>query len=135
MEGCWVKGNEIALILTALGSLLTGLAMSLRGLRTDKQKAKRDESSDLLAGYTSMITALRQDLETARDNHTEETDRLHRQYGEEIAMRQKLCDQDRAIWENERRRLEERIETLEAQVVALMNRPIGTRTRKTDRET
>lgn len=122
----------IAAILVAGGTFITGLILALRGVSGDKFQRKVTESAALLSGYTEMVKNLRAEVAAIRDQHAADMERQQRQHDADLATQQQLHDAERMRWMAERVRLEERIETQEAQIAAFLLRPKSSRERKSD---
>ena len=127
-----MSGEAIAAILVAAGTFLSGLILAIRGLSGDRFNRKVTESAALLTGYTEMVANLRKEIKEIREDNTHEIERLQRQHKVEIENLTFMQNQERERWDGERNRLEERIDTLEAQVAAVLFRPSGSRERADD---
>lgn len=127
-----MTGTEISAIIVGLGTFVGAVALALRGITGDRFQRKVTESASLLSGYTEMVKNLRAEIADIRQDNDSEIQRLQQQHQRELEQQNLLHEQERQRWNAERNRLEERLETLEAQVVALMNRPKSLRERKSD---
>lgn len=126
--------NATVLLLGALGTLLTTLAVAYRGVTGDRFRRKVDESARILSGYVEQIKTLRAEADSRAAAAALEVDRLVRQHREEIADLERRHDAERQRWHQDRDRLEERIDELEAKVAALLYRPASSRSRAEDRK-
>jgi uncharacterized protein YukE len=127
-----VDGTTIAAVLTALGAFIGAVVLAYRGLSGDRFARKVSESAALLTGYTEMVKNLRTEIDQMRQSHAADMGRMLKNHVLEINSINENCDKDRARWDRERLRLEERIETLEAQVYAVLHRPPGAQDRQGD---
>lgn len=115
----------VAVVLVAVGTFVSGLVLAYRGLSGDRFTRKATEGASLLAGYGEMVKNLRTEM-TARDAaHTAEIDRQQRQHRTELDSLALLHKEERERWAEDRARMNERIELLEAQVAAFLLRPGG----------
>lgn len=122
----------IAALLVAITTFLGGLIAAYRSLSGDKFDRKVKESTALLTGYTEMVSNLRREIDAMRTAYAEDTAHRQRQHQNEIQGLAILHKEERDRWSQERERLEDRIEVLEAQVAAVIFRPEGAKTRNDD---
>lgn len=122
----------IAAILAAATTFIGGVILAIRGVTGDRFQRKVTESAALLTGYTEMVKNLRQEISDIRADNEKEQDRKERHHKVELENLIFLHDEERKRWIEERDRMNERIETLEAQVAALLYRPDDARTRSDD---
>lgn len=129
-----MDASQIASLAAALTGLLAGGVAAYRAITGDRFKRKVDQAAGILTNYTDQIDKLRDEMEADREAHTKEIERMQRQHQAEIDRIQNLHDSERARWDADRRRQDERLAQLEAQVTALMFRVPTSKDRKTDRE-
>lgn len=110
-----------ALLAGGAGAVTAAVA-AVRGLRSDAFQRRVDERTGLLKEYDQIIAQLRTDMADLRAAHSAEIDRVNRHHRAELENTAFLLDQMQADWQRERQQLREEIETLKAQVVALMSR-------------
>ena len=127
-----MSGEGIAAILVGLGTFLSGLVLAWRGLSGDRFQRKVTESAALLTGYTEMVANLRTEIREVREANALEVDRQQRHHRSELETVNLLHSEDRRRWDLDRDRLVERIDALEEQVAALLDRPTGSRDRADD---
>ena len=120
-----MTGEGIAAIVVAAGGFIGAVVLAFRGLSGDRFSRKVSESAALLSGYTEMVKNLRTEIDEMRKSHSDDMGRMLKNHVLEIESINDNCDKDRARWDAERERLEERIETLEAQVYALLHQVKG----------
>lgn len=127
-----MSSEAIVAILAAGGTFITGLILALRGVSGDRFNRKVTESAALLTGYTEMVANLRKEIKDIREDNASEIERIQRQHQVELENIRFLHNEDRKRWESERDHMAGRIETLEAQVAAVLFRPQTSRGRKDD---
>lgn len=115
-----MTGTEWAAMMTAAGAFIGAVILAVRGVTGDRFQRKVTESAALLSGYTEQVKNLRGELEAARVAHDAEVRRIQERHQREIDHLNAQHTQVETRWDEERQRLEDRIETLEAQVAALL---------------
>lgn len=106
-----MSGESIAQIIIGIGTVIASLYGAIRLARSDKVKSASDNAAVLLSGW-----------EALKNSTTEEMERVKKSCAEEIAKMKADHDKDREDWDRDRVAMQDRIETLEAKVVALLAR-------------
>lgn len=127
-----LTSEQIIAVLGALGAFIGVVFGIVRAMTGERFQRRVTESAALLSGYTDMVKSLRVELTEVKEQHSKDMERQANHHRVEIENTNFLHDEERKRWQTERERLEERIDTLEAQVAALLYRPEGRRTRKDD---
>lgn len=123
----------VAALFTGMATLVGGVVLALRGLRSDKFKEKVEERTNAFSELEQVIDQLRTDMANMRVAHQQELDRINAHHRRELENNAYLWDQREKQWAQEREEMREELETLKAQVYALMNRPKSARSRRDDR--
>lgn len=130
-----MKAESLAAVLVALSTFIGGLALAYRGLSGDRFQRKVTESAALLTGYTEMVGNLRKEIDAIRVAHGSEIERQQKIHKTEMDGLRLLHEEERTRWNEERQRLEDRVDELEGKVTALLYRPPTARDRADDRPT
>lgn len=127
-----MTGSEIAALIVAGTGVAVAIFTGVRNLVGDKMNKDVQASAALLAGYTTMVTALQTEVERVKEDHlndrkmwAEERAQMRVEHGQDLARMRD--DHDRQM-----QGCSERIDELGTQVYVLENRPRDTRKRSTD---
>lgn len=107
------NAQAISIILTGLAAVLGGWA-AVRQIRPKERDIAQQGASTILSKYDALVARQDQELVNVKHQCHEDIERLRNEHKEE-----------RASWLQDKRELLERIDELEAKVVALMNGRFG----------
>lgn len=119
-----VDGSHVVAIVTAVAAAASGWIVARVNTKPSETTAETAQHATLVSGYTAFATKLQEELDRVRKSCQEQIDGIRREHAAE-----------RDVWHRERDELRERVEELEAQVVALLSLPPrepGSRTRRND---
>lgn len=124
-----MNGTDIAALIAAFGGLSGGIFAGVRALRSDKINAAAQQAAGLLSGLQGLITTLQAEV-TRLTSSLEQT--------------RASCDKERTAWDTERKSIRkehiqemreayERMDELGSQLYVVLNRPLESKTRTTDK--
>lgn len=117
-------GGAIVLILGAV----TGLLAATGQFSAERRKARAERLRENSGSAAVLLSSWKE----LGDSITAEVERVKRSCVEELTKLRTEHEQDRQEWHAEKAAMQEEIDTLKAQVYALMNARLTKRTRRTD---
>lgn len=124
-----LKTEELSALIVGVGGIITAVGIQIRGVYGERFSRKVDAAAALLSGYTDMVEQLRQELRECNEAGSKAVEIARDHARRNAEMSRVFYESERDNWRIDKADLKseiaaqnEEIDTLKAQVYALMAR-------------